>query len=104
MLQVEQDGATTTWPTEPGSGVIAVAADGELVRAQQDRRLEPARLQAHAALAVDRVLQCAAREHQAHGPAAAAWGRAPLRHGWLCCHLHPGELGLLPLLGAQRSR
>ena len=104
MLQVEQDGVTTTQPTEPGSGLIAVAADRQLVGAKQDQRIEPARLQAHAALAMDRVFQCAACEHQAHGrPGAAAAplpGRgAPFRHEWLCCHFHLGELRLFPFLG-----
>ena len=72
MLQVEQDRVTSTQATEPGSGLIAVAADGQLVGAEDHQLLQPARLEAHAALAVDRVGEGTAREHQAHGRGAAA--------------------------------
>ena len=72
LLQVEQDRVTTALPARPRRGLEIIAADRELVCAEHHQLLEPTRFKTHSTLAVHRILQRSAREHQAHWRSAAA--------------------------------
>ena len=57
MFEVEQDGVATAQPTEVRGGLVTLAADRQLVGTEDHELLQVPRLQADAALAVDRVLE-----------------------------------------------
>ena len=62
----------TSQPAEVGRCLVAVGTDGQFVAAEHHQLLQPSRLEAHAALTVDRVGERAAREHQAPGRSPVA--------------------------------